>query len=782
MKKYYILFILAIICFLCYSQNEIYIIDYFPAPGQHINIESSGTPAAAQKMTESLSSMVSMGSFGGYIVAGFENACVNDPNNPYGIDFTVFGNAFPGSSEAGVIWVMKDENKNGIADDTWCEIAGSKYFHSVTVKNYEVTYFRTESRDVYWEDNLYNSGWIRANSYYTQDYYPLPEFFPQYPQDSVKFKGTRLKAEIDSSDINQIKIISPAFGYADCHSLKQGIDLTLPDNPYTPETEGAGGNPVDISWAVDSHGNYIDIDSVHFVKIVTGNLASVGWIGEISTDVSWIEDVEPHTGLTGKEEMLIIYPYPERILVGNSFKLEASYFDKGRKQSLPILFSSDNEKVLSIGNSGNIIANNTGEAEIIVSAGEEVRSATIKVVVPDSIEIIADFSAVYPGDTVYISAKVYDNGGIKIDVPLQFSSSNPDIGQVSQNNGLFSFNAFQSGETTLKCTIEGFSAQEEVLVKVLSPHDKTAIYFSFKTEKENLLPFQSIEISMGNLNGVVENRQNDYSSLDRPTLFHALVDGLTKAGVSFWFHDDESANGKLYLYSVEKDDLFTYGWGGKSEPVWYAIAWVARLNGSQFLNCFDEIEISGGDTVDLYHVSDITSEWNYSRLLTNKNTAGINEEVKLTLEQTECTYDGFKITESGFIPLVNKEITVTGGQSYFTDDDGVATVIIQSEPPVVYSSGNNAIVISGILTTSHASESIPEFKVYPNPVSDELTVICVDNSGYRLFMYDINGRIIYKNIVADHIRKIDVSEFKAGIYYLVLVSEDRSVTSKIIKK
>ena len=61
-------------------------------------------------------------------------------------------------------------------------------------------------------------------------------------------------------------------------------------------------------------------------------------------------------------------------------------------------------------------------------------------------------------------------------------------------------------------------------------------------------------------------------------------------------------------------------------------------------------------------------------------------------------------------------------------------------------------------------------------------VKCPDNTRYSLFMYDINGKIIYKNIVADHMHKIDVSELKPGIYYLVLVSEDRSLTGKIIKK
>jgi hypothetical protein len=133
-------------------------------------------------MTENFSSLVSLGSFGGYIVLEFEKVCVNHPDNPYGIDFTIFGNAFSGSSEPGVVWVMQDENQNGLPDDTWYEIAGSHHFHSKTVQNYEVTYFKTDSRDVFWKDNSGETGWIAANSFNLQEYYPTEQYFPLYPK------------------------------------------------------------------------------------------------------------------------------------------------------------------------------------------------------------------------------------------------------------------------------------------------------------------------------------------------------------------------------------------------------------------------------------------------------------------------------------------------------------------------------------------------------------------------------------------------------------------------
>jgi hypothetical protein len=95
--------------------------------------------------------------------------------------------------------------------------------------------------------------------------------------------------------------------------------------------------------------------------------------------------------------------------------------------------------------------------------------------------------------------------------------------------------ALQPGQVELTFSVEGFSTETSQTVKVHSPDDKIRVYFTLKTEDENLLPFQWIEVGMDDLNGFVENRQNDYSNLSKPTLFHALAAGLTKGRSSFCF-------------------------------------------------------------------------------------------------------------------------------------------------------------------------------------------------------------------------------------------------------
>ncbi|MDZ7737853.1 MAG: hypothetical protein U5K32_02045 [Bacteroidales bacterium] len=154
--------------------------EYTPAPGQHINT-ATGSPHAATTICGDIGGMVNLGAFGGYLVFRFEEPVYNDPDNPYGIDFTIFGNPLSEWSEPGIVSVMKDENGNGLPDDSWYELAGSDHYFSSTVSAYSVTYEnpgKPVANDVPWNDNLGNTGYIYANSFYSQPYYPSADSFP----------------------------------------------------------------------------------------------------------------------------------------------------------------------------------------------------------------------------------------------------------------------------------------------------------------------------------------------------------------------------------------------------------------------------------------------------------------------------------------------------------------------------------------------------------------------------------------------------------------------------
>ncbi len=276
------------------------VFEYKPAPGQFINEPFFGTPEAAETMVGDLGPGVSLGGFGGYIVIGFDHTVLNDPDNPYGIDFTVVGNAAANSTEPGIVMVMADTNDNGLPDDTWYELKGSSYDSVSTVHNYTITYTNPKSdkaADVPWSDNQGAGGFIKEMSGYAhpQPYYPMPDFFPDYPQDEVSFTGSLIRVNVNDDNPSYIRITPLPFGYADNLPYRGGTRPPfLPDDPKTFDViEGHGGNAFDIDWAVDENGNPVYLEGIDFIKIYTAVNVSSGWLGEISTEVRGIIDVSP---------------------------------------------------------------------------------------------------------------------------------------------------------------------------------------------------------------------------------------------------------------------------------------------------------------------------------------------------------------------------------------------------------------------------------------------------------------------------------------------------------
>ncbi|MBO7723922.1 MAG: cell surface protein, partial [Paludibacteraceae bacterium] len=156
------------------------VFEYTPAPGQFINELKTGgfdgsqiTPQAAVVYAEnrlSAGNWVSLGGFGGYIVVGFDHSIDNTDN----YDFAVVGNSFSGSSEPGIVWVMQDENGDGLPNDNWYELLGSDTESVSTIKNYAVTYYRPsgEQMSVQWTDNQGNLGKIDyLKTFHNQDFY-----------------------------------------------------------------------------------------------------------------------------------------------------------------------------------------------------------------------------------------------------------------------------------------------------------------------------------------------------------------------------------------------------------------------------------------------------------------------------------------------------------------------------------------------------------------------------------------------------------------------------------
>lgn len=239
------------------------LLEYHPAPGQFIN-KNVGNLTSAEGVLGKRG-LVTLGAWGGSISFAFDHTVINRENED---DFIIYGNASATFSEPGVIYVMQDDNGNGLPDDTWYEIKGSAHALDGTARDYKVTYFRPEAveDDIAWEDNKGKTGFVLKNSFHKQAYYP-----EWITEDSYTIYGTLLSDKnIDMSNTSMITSTPFEYGYAD----------------NTP-----GGDKINIADAMDIDGNAVHLSGIDFIKIQTGIQANMGWLGELSTEVGGVADL-----------------------------------------------------------------------------------------------------------------------------------------------------------------------------------------------------------------------------------------------------------------------------------------------------------------------------------------------------------------------------------------------------------------------------------------------------------------------------------------------------------
>lgn len=293
MRRFYYILMMSAILAACNKDEEIVVdnpseepsgveftvVEYLPAPGQFINEKASGfdgetTMQAACSYAQGrldARSFVSLGAWGGSITV----KCSRPIDNSGGYDFIVAGNAFETSNEAGIVWVMKDTNGNGVPDDVWYELKGSCYGEEGFERNYWVTYFRPENSgdDIRWIDCHGTEGVIKRQMTHTQDSY-----FPAWVTgDSYTLHGSRLPALTRRDEAGQWVNPPYKWGYAD--NLGEDSKTTLVEGRQMQL------NYFRISDAVDADGQPAGIDKVDFIKVQTAINGSSGILGELSTEV-----------------------------------------------------------------------------------------------------------------------------------------------------------------------------------------------------------------------------------------------------------------------------------------------------------------------------------------------------------------------------------------------------------------------------------------------------------------------------------------------------------------
>ncbi len=259
------------------------VLEYRYSPGQHASTIAYDDAAAC--VGEPGPDFLLLGGWGGYLTAGFDHVVANAE----GYDFAVFTQGGSGS-EPGVVYVMEDADGNGAADETWYELSGSETgadYSAETggsldryIRDYEVTYARavTAEANVTWEDNQGNSGELACE-------YPAgstsASWWMEDWGDTLILSGVKLPDIMALSGSSWENFDDRfSWGYAENYGGDDYADL-----------DDYSANRFDISDAIDSDGNHVELAGIRFIRVQTGVFQQAGMLNEISTEIRGAADL-----------------------------------------------------------------------------------------------------------------------------------------------------------------------------------------------------------------------------------------------------------------------------------------------------------------------------------------------------------------------------------------------------------------------------------------------------------------------------------------------------------
>ncbi|ASB49578.1 T9SS type A sorting domain-containing protein [Alkalitalea saponilacus] len=141
--------------------------------------------------------------------------------------------------------------------------------------------------------------------------------------------------------------------------------------------------------------------------------------------------------------------------------------------------------------------------------------------------------------------------------------------------------------------------------------------------------------------------------------------------------------------------------------------------------------------------------------------------------------------------LISSAITAQTRITYEYDRQGrVVTEEVENQYKVTFSydvEGNLShkhtqvyTYINEVLTEYWIQSS---FFLHPNPVEDAFVIESVQGEMIkRVFITDINGRVCFKMNCNSNQAEVDIFSFLPGIYFVTIVSENKSEIFKVLKK
>lgn len=157
-------------------------------------------------------------------------------------------------------------------------------------------------------------------------------------------------------------------------------------------------------------------------------------------------------------------------------------------------------------------------------------------------------------------------------------------------------------------------------------------------------------------------------------------------------------------------------------------------------------------------------------------TLTVRELPVVTIEgETEISVEGESVT-----------LTASGADSYvWSNGETTASITVSPEETTTYSvvgtkdgcEGSAEITVS--VTVGISENSIMNAKIYPNPTNGELNVECAGMQEITIFLP--NGQTVEKINVNNDSYILNMSDYKSGVYYLRITTDNGTSIQKVLK-
>jgi hypothetical protein len=169
----------------------------------------------------------------------------------------------------------------------------------------------------------------------------------------------------------------------------------------------------------------------------------------------------------------------------------------------------------------------------------------------------------------------------------------------------------------------------------------------------------------------------------------------------------------------------------------------------------DASDIDGDKVVYIWQLSETR---NFSDILLTVNT-GTTSGFSTTIGTVDALLETAGVPQGSTVTLYHRVITTDG--SLLNYSDTLAVNLTRST-----------------ITAVNNPTSDKEFRIYPNPVSDVISVESTSNATCKAQVVNLAGKVILEKPLTTGINTINVSEVEAGVYFMNILSDSQVIKAE----